>query len=119
MRSRLVIAIAFFLFLSNSYAQNSDNDLEDRLRSLEAAVATLDTRLATRTTTGAGSLDRSVAGLSVQRRIDDLERQVESMTRQMSTLQRQVEQAGRDASSAIREAEAARRDARDALMRAR
>jgi len=119
MRSRLAIAIAFFLFLSNSYAQIPDDDLEDRIRSLEAAVAMLDTRFATRTTTGAGSLDSSVAGLSVQRRIDDLERQVESLARRMTTLQRQVEQAGRDASSAIREAEAARRDARDALMRAR
>ena len=119
MRSGSVIAIAFFLFVSNGYAQDTDNGMEDRIRSLEAAVVALDSRLATRTTAGAGSLDTSVAGLSVQRRIDALERQVENLTRQMGTLQRQVEQAGRDASSAIREAEAARRDARDALMRAR
>ena len=119
MCARLILLVAFLTLSSNSYTQEPNNDTEDRIRALEAAVATLDTRLGTRTTAGAGSLDTSVAGLSAQRRIDDLARQVENLTRQVASLQRQVEQAGRDASSAIREAEAARRDARDALMRAR
>ncbi len=119
MSSRLILTIALFLFLSNAYSQNLDSDIEDRIRTLEASVASLDTRLEARTTAGSGSLDSSVAGLSVQRRIDGLQRQVESLTRQVEALQRRVEQAGRDAAGAIREAEAARRDARDALARAR
>ncbi len=119
MRLRFVLAFVICLIFSVGHAQDTNNDIEDRLRAIEAEVATLDTRLATRTTSGSGSLDTSVAGLSVQRRVDDLARRVEDLSRQLTTLQRLVEQAGRDAASATREAQAARRDARDALMRAR
>lgn len=113
------IPLISLFFISIGYTQDLNNNLEERIRDLEGAVAALDTRLQARTTTGAGSLATSVAGLSMQGRVDDLARQVESLTRQVSTLQRQVEQAGREAASAAREADAARRDARDALSRAR
>lgn len=116
--THIVLFIVYFVF-SNAYTQDLNNNLEERIRVLESAIASLDTRLQTRTTSGAGSLDTSVEGLALQRRVDDLARQVESLSRQVTTLQRQAEQAGRDAAAATREAEAARRDARDALMRAR
>ena len=111
--------IVILLSFSNTYSQDLDNDLEDRVRALESTVASLDTQIQARTTTGAGSLGQSVAGLAVERRIDELARQVEGLTRQVTTLQRQLEQASRDAAAAAREAAAARRDARDALLRAR
>ena len=119
MSSRLILSIALFFLLSNSYTQELDSDVEDRIRTLEASVASLDTRLQARTTAGAGSPDSSVAGLSVQRRMDGLQRQVESLSRRVDALQRQVEQAGRDAAAAIREAEAAQRRVQDALARVR
>lgn len=119
MRFKSVLPLVVFVVFSNGYSQDLNNDLEDRIGALESAVATLDTRLQTRTTTGAGSLAPSVAGLSVQSRLDDLTRQVQSLNRQVVMLQRQVEQASREAALAIRGAEAAQRDARDALSRTR
>ncbi len=119
MRAILFVPLFALLPFSSGFPQNADSDVADRLRMLESSVASLETLLDIRTTSGAGSLDTSEAGLGAQRRIDNLERQVRELTRQMATIQRQVDQAGRDAAAAAREAAAARRDARDALMRAR
>ncbi len=119
MRLILLSTIIVLLPFSNGSSQTLNDSLEDRIGVLEGIVASLDTQLQARTTTGAGSLGQSVAGLAVERRIDELARQVEGLTRQVTTLQRQVEQANREAATAAREAAAARRDARDALLRVR
>lgn len=85
---------------------------EERLAALEIQVATLDTRLNTRTTTGASSLGSSDAGLAAQMRIDALEREVDALSRLVRDLGRQVD-------TARREAAEARREARNALTRIR
>ena len=101
-------------FLPAGYSQTPSDSLtvEERLALLESQLATLDTRLNTRTTAGAGSLGAADAGLTVQIRIDALEQEVGNLTREVRDLNRQVAAAGREAS-------AARRDARDALSRTR
>ena len=70
------------------------------MSALEGAVASLDTRIQARTTTGAGSLGQSVAALEADRRIEELARQVEGLNRQVAALQRQLEQVNREAVAA-------------------
>ena len=84
--------------------------LEERVRALEATVATLDTRL---------SLERSRIGddagqteLALSGRIQALERNLERLTTDVQRVQRVAEDAVRAASAAQRTAEQAARDAR-------
>ena len=100
--------------LATGYGQTSDSSLtiDERLATIEFQLATLDTRLNTRTTVGAGSLGSSESGLAAQIRIDALEREVDILSRAVRDLSRQVD-------TARREAAEARREARNALSRVR
>ena len=114
MLARTILLGIVFLCLPNSYGQTPGGPptIEERLASLEIQVATLDTRLNTRTTVGSGSLGSSESGLAAQISIDSLERQVSSLTREVRALTREVATARREASQATR-------DARTALSRIR
>jgi hypothetical protein len=91
--------------------------LEDRLVALERQVATLETRLATRSTVGAGSLASSEAGLLVQSRLDHVERDLAEVIRKIDRLSSQAAGAQRDASEAKRTAKNALNTAKQALTR--
>ncbi len=114
MRARhILFGVALFV-LPAGYSQTPSVPLtiEERLASLESQLATLDTRLDTRTTAGLGSLGSEDARLAAQIRIDALEREVSGLTREVRDLSRQV-------AAAQREASAARREASTALSRIR
>jgi uncharacterized protein YceH (UPF0502 family) len=74
-----------------------------RLAALEMQVASLDTRLNARTTSGISSVAPSGSDLAAQRRIDTLERQVSELRRLVSDMGRQVDAARREAADARRE----------------
>jgi outer membrane murein-binding lipoprotein Lpp len=100
--------------LATGYGQTSSDSpsVQERLAALEFQIATLDTRLNTRTTVGAASLGSSESGLAAQIRIDALEREIDDLNRAVRDLSRQVDMARREAAEA-------RREARDAISRIR
>ena len=109
----ILFGVALFI-LPAGYSQTPSVPLtiEERLASLESQLATLDTRLNTRTTVGVGSLGSEDAGLAARIRIDALAREVGGLTREVRDLDRRV-------AAAQREASAARREASTALSRSR
>lgn len=121
MRSIARLFALLILYLPAIYAQDleSTEDVGERLARLESAVATLETQLLARTTTGAGSLGRDSAGLDMTGRVDRLEQRIERLTLDLQRMTQQVDSAAREASEARRAAQTAERTARDAMMRAR
>lgn len=111
------LALAALAALTFAAAQPPQRTTEERIAELEAAIATLDTRLAlesSRQPTIGGE-----SGLALQSRVTTLERNVERLTADLQRISRVAEQAARDAASAQRDAMAAQQAARDAAMRAR
>ena len=109
MRARHILFGVAVCLLPAGYSQTPGVPLtiEERLASLESQFATLDTRLNTRTTAGAGSLRSDEADLAARSRLDALERDVGNLTREVRDLSRQVAAAQREASAARREVSAA------------
>jgi uncharacterized protein YceH (UPF0502 family) len=93
------------LTASNGLGQSAlpDPATTARLAALEMQVASLDTRLNARTTSGISSVAPSGSDLAAQRRIDTLERQVSELRRLVSDMGRQVDAARREAADARRE----------------
>jgi hypothetical protein len=91
--------------------------IEQRLAALEAAVATLDTRLALQSTRAGDDAGRTEVGLSG--RITALEREVERLTADLQRAERLADSAARAAGEAQRDAMSAEQAARDAALRAR
>ena len=108
-------------YITTSYAQDLDpnEDVEERVARLESAVASLETQLLARTTTGAGSLGRDSAGLEMTGRVDRLEQRIERLALDVQRMTQQIDSAAREASEARRAAQTAERTARDAMLRAR
>jgi hypothetical protein len=90
---------------------------EQRLAALEAAVATLDTRLGLERTRRGDDAGQSDVGLSA--RVTALERAVERMTADLQRAERLADSASRAAGEAQRAAMRAEQAARDAVLRAR
>ncbi len=114
MRARHILFGVAVCFLPAGYSQTPGVPLtvEERLTSLESQLATLDTRLNTRTTASAGTIRSNEVDPATRSRIDALEREVSSLTREVGDLSRQV-------AAAQREASAARRELNSALSRIR
>ena len=110
------VALAWIAFAQEPPpAQNATT--EQRLAALEAAVATLDTRLGLERTRRADDAGQSDVGLSA--RITALERAVERLTADLQRAERLADSASRAASEAQRDAMSAEQAARDAALRAR
>ena len=91
--------------------------IEQRVAALEAAVATLDTRLALeRSRPGA---DAGVTEVALSARVTALERAVERLASDVQCAERLADNAARTAADAQREAMRAQQTARDAALRAR
>ncbi len=113
----LVVGLTFASSLQGQEPLEESQALEDRIVALERQVATLETRLATRSTVGAGSLASSEAGLLVQSRLDNVERDLAAVIRKMDRLGSQAAAAQRDASEAKRTAKNALNTSKQALTR--
>ena len=98
-------------------AQPPPRTIEERIASLETAVATLDTRLGLESSRQPNIGGES--GLALQGRVTALERNLERLAADVQRVSRVADQAARDAASAQRDAMAAQQAARDAAMRAR
>lgn len=97
-------------------AQPPAATLEERVRALESAFATLDTRVA-RQPSRTGTTGESDIALSG--RITELERAVERLASDVQRAERLADNASRAASEAQRAATSAQQAARDAAMRTR
>ncbi len=112
-----VVVLTFASSLQGQEPLEESQALEDRIVALERQVATLETRLATRSTVGAGSLASSEAGLLVRSRLDHVERDLAAVIRKIDRLGSQAAAAQRDASEAKRTAKNALNTAKQALTR--
>lgn len=119
MRKVLACSLAFAALsaLAWAAAQPPPRTIEERITSLETAVATLDTRLGLESSRQPNIGGES--GLALQGRVTALERNLERLAADVQRVSRVAEQAARDAASAQRDAMAAQQAARDAAMRAR
>jgi hypothetical protein len=90
---------------------------EQRLAALEAAMATMDTRLGLERTRSGDDAGQTDVGLSS--RITALERAVERLTTDLQRAERLADSAARAASEAQRDAMRAEQAARDAALRTR
>lgn len=111
------LALAALSALALAAAQPPPRTIEERIASLESAVATLDTRFgleSSRQPTIGGE-----SGLALQSRVTALERNLERLAADVQRVSRVADQAARDAASAQRDAMAAQQTARDAALRAR
>ncbi len=113
----LVVVLTFVSSLQGQEPPGDCQTLEDRLVALERQVATFETRLATRSAVGAGSLASSQAGLRVQSKLDHVERDLVELSREVRRLGSQAAAAQRDASEANRTAKNALNTAKQALTR--
>lgn len=109
------------LAIISTHAQppTEEPTVEARLLLVEQQTASLETRLAARTTFGAGSLASSDSGLDASRRIEALERRIETLSADLRRIQQQSDTAMRQASQAQRDAMRAADLARTAASRLR
>ena len=110
-------ALAALSALAFAAAQPPPRTIEERVASLEAALATLDTRLGLESSRQPNIGGES--GLALQGRVTALERTLERLAADMQRIDRAADAAARDAASAQRDAMAAQQLARDAQLRAR
>jgi hypothetical protein len=111
------LALAALSALAFAAAQPQPRTIDERIASLEAAVATLDTRLGLESSRQPNLGGES--GVALQGRVTTLERNLERLAADVQRASRLADQAARDAASAQRDAMAAQQVARDAALRAR
>lgn len=112
LRLSMAAACAACALAGPALAQEPEQDertVAERLETLEAAVARLETRLDLSSAL-AGPQERAAEGA----RVDALEREVERLVMELQRLQREIDTATREAVQARREAAAAQQAARSA-----
>ena len=119
MRTILVssIALAALAAVVLAVAQPPPRTMEERVGSLESALATLETRFGLETSRQpnlGGETGQALAG-----RVTALERSLERLTTEVQRVERLADTAARDAASAQRDAMQAQQLAREASLRAR
>ena len=114
---RCAAAIAALCALALAAAQPPAPSLDERVATLEAEVASLDTRFALQSTRPNGLGGES--GLTLVARVTELERSIERLANDVQRVERLADSAAREAAQAARTAMSAEQTARDAALRAR
>jgi hypothetical protein len=114
---RWAAAAAALCTLALAAAQPPAPSLDERVATLEADFASLDTRFALQSARPNGLGGES--GITLVARVTDLERSIERLANDVQRVERLADSAAREAAQAARAAMAAEQTARDAALRAR
>ena len=116
-RFKVLCVLAMLFVVSLSYGQNreAEQPLDERIAELERAVASLETQLVVRTPEPV--IGPSSGDMQVERRLAELERNVDRLLLQLQRTEQAAQSAQRDASQALRTAQAAERAAMNAARR--
>lgn len=114
---RCAAAAAALCALALAAAQPPPRSLDERVATLEAELASLDTRFALQSARPNGLGGES--DITLVARVTDLERSIERLANEVQRIERLADSAAREAAQAARAAMTAEQTARDVALRAR